>query len=329
MADRAPRVPDGPGLAQALERARELSWAARGRRLEIFLPGMFVAYGRRGRYPAVSLTGGQCGRGCLHCAGRLLEHMLKPGSPQELVELGDRLWSQGQAGLLLSGGGDGAGRLPWGRWLAAIAQVRERTGLTITAHVGRIDEDTARGLRQAGVSQALLEVAGAEETAREVLRLADGLAAQGETLAACAAAGLETVPHIILGLHEGRMLGEERALELVAQAAPRRVVFVVFMPIKNTPLAKAAPPPPEEVAGFLARARLKMPSASHHLGCARPRGRYRRQLDALAVAAGINALAIPSDAALEAAARLGIAVEYKETCCSLAGERVISEGEGA
>ncbi|RJX31662.1 MAG: radical SAM protein [Desulfarculus sp.] len=304
-------------LSQMLLEARELSWTHHGRALAVHLPGMFVAYGRRGRYPAVSITGQRCEQGCDHCRGRLLESMLAAITPPELLALGRRLAAAGQEGLLLSGGSDPSGRLPWEAMLPAIEQLSAETDLIITAHVGRIDEGLARALKAAGVRQALVDVVGSPETARQVLHLADGLAAQEETLAACAAAGLEVVPHIILGLHAGRLGGEAQALELVAAAQPQRVVFVVLMPLAGTPLAQAQPPSPADVARFLAQARLRLPEARHHLGCARPRGRARQELDALAVYAGVNALAIPSDGALSAARELGLTVTFADTCCSV------------
>ena len=39
--------------------------------------------------------------------------------------------------------------------------------------------------------------------------------------------------------------------------------------------------------------------------------------NALAVRAGINALAIPSDAALDTARQLGVEISYRDSCCSL------------
>lgn len=303
-----------------LAQAREVSWAAHGRRLGVYLPGMFVAYGRRGRYPAVSLTGSRCSLMCDHCAAKLLEPMLAAETPEALLTLGRELWQRGQKGILLSGGSNAQGRLPWGEFLDAIAALASETGLTITAHVGRIDQATAQRLKQAGVRQALIDVVGDAATAREVLHLPDGLAAQEETLAACGAVGLELAPHLILGLHRGRMQGEWRALERLAELAVQRVVFVVFMPLKGTPLAKAEPVGVEEAARFMAQARQVLPHARHHLGCARPRGRYRAELDRLAVLAGINALALPSDAALQTAAELGIEVLQHDVCCSLDGE---------
>lgn len=307
----------GTELNELIGEARRLAHQARPPGLTIFLPGMFEAYGRRGRYPAVSITGLACGRACQHCGGRLLIPMHPATTPTELLALGRRLAASGQLGMLLSGGGDGQGRLPWRDMLPAIAELSASTDLVLTAHVGRIDAALARELKAAGISQALIDVVGDPATAQEILRLPDGLAGQEETLAACAAAGLEVVPHIILGLHGGQPRGEAQALEIVAGLNPSRVVLVVFMPLKRTALAGAAPLPLEDAARFIAQARLRLPRSRHHLGCARPRGRYRHQLDALAVRAGINALAIPSDGALEAARELGIPVSFQDTCCSL------------
>ncbi len=304
-------------LAKRLAAAREISWQHHGRKLTVATPGMFVAYGRRGRYPAVSLTGSDCAMGCGHCGGRLLEPMPPARSGEELLALGRRLWSQGQEGMLLSGGSDCAGRLPWPEVLPAIRELAHSTGLILTAHVGRIDGDTARALKEAGVRQALYDVVGDAETARRVLGWPDGLAWQEETLAACKQAGLEVVPHIIVGLHYGEIRGEARALEIVAGLEPQRLVLVVLMPLKGTALAQVPPPPAREVASLLALARQRLPRARHHLGCARPRGRYRQELDPLAVAAGVNVMALPSDAGLDRARELGVEVSFCDTCCSL------------
>ncbi|MCB2226119.1 MAG: hypothetical protein KQH53_05525 [Desulfarculaceae bacterium] len=307
-----------PELEAKLERARELSHAAFGARLDIFLPGMFTAYGRTGRYPAVSITGKTCALGCDHCRGNLLKTMRAATNADKLYALGKKLAASGQEGMLISGGSDPRGRLPWGKVLPAIEKLAVETDLILTAHVGRIDRETARALKAAGVRQALVDVVGSEGTAQRVLHLADGLAGQSETLEACREAGLELAPHIILGLDHGHLHGEEHALELVAGLEPKRVVFVVLMPLKGTPMAGAEPPSVNEVAEFLATARERLPHIRQHLGCARPRGRYRRELDALAVRAGINALAIPSDGALDQARELGVEVSFRDTCCSLA-----------
>ncbi len=82
-------------------------------------------------------------------------------------------------------------------------------------------------------------------------------------------------------------------------------------------MAKVPPPSPDSVAFFIAQARLELPHLEAGLGCARPRGSYSRELDVLAIKAGINSLALPSDRALAEAESRGLEIVYQETCCSL------------
>lgn len=106
-------------LDQALDQARALSWQHHGAKLGIYLPGMFTAYGRKGRYPAVSITGQECRQGCDHCRGQLLRTMRPACGGEALYALGKRLAAQGQLGMLISGGSDPQGRLPWDSVLGA------------------------------------------------------------------------------------------------------------------------------------------------------------------------------------------------------------------
>jgi uncharacterized radical SAM superfamily protein len=76
------------------------------------------------------------------------------------------------------------------------------------------------------------------------------------------------------------------------------------------------PPDPEIVARFIALSRLRLPDAPLALSCARPPGKYRKRLDALAVEAGINRIAMPAEEALTRAEELGYVMEFHHTCCS-------------
>ena len=137
------------------------------------------------------------------------------------------------------------------------------------------------------------------------------------TLDALAAAGLEVVPHILFGIHYGLERGERNALRILKDYPLKKYVVVVIMPFRHTPMAQVPVPAPKQVAAFLALARKELPDLSASLGCARPRGRYRRELDLLAVKAGINSLALPSEPALTYATAHGLEVVYQHTCCSL------------
>jgi uncharacterized radical SAM superfamily protein len=306
---------------ELLARVSGLSWQRFGKRITFHLPGMFVVDGMRGRYPAISITGGHCGLNCDHCAGRILEPMPAATSPEALIDLCLRLKDAGVEGFLVTGGSDSQGRLPWDRFLDALGEVKRRTGLHLSVHSGMLDRETARSLKQAGVNQANLDIVGAEETWREVMHLPDGAALLDRSLEALHEAGLEVVPHVIMGIHFGRILGERKALDILRRYPPRLLVWVALMPLPSTPMAGATPPSLEEAALLFAESRLAFPESEIALGCARPRGGYRLALERVAIQAGVNRVAVYSEETVDYARSLDLKVRFEQTCCSLEGSK--------
>jgi hypothetical protein len=84
-------------------------------------------------------------------------------------------------------------------------------------------------------------------------------------------------------------------IEINARFKVAQVAILSLMGIPGTPLHQARPPCAEAVAKLIALARFKMPETPIRLGCARPRG--NRLLEVLAVDAGVNRMALPSDEA--------------------------------
>ena len=74
---------------------------------------------------------------------------------------------------------------------------------------------------------------------------------------------------------------------------------------------------------MLGESRLLFPESEIALGCARPRGAYRRALERIALDAGVNRVALYSDESVEYARSLGLDVVFRETCCSLTAEHAI------
>ncbi|MGQ9682231.1 MAG: radical SAM protein, partial [Anaerolineae bacterium] len=218
--------------------------------------------------------------------------------------------------LLISGGADERGRvplLPYGEALAQLASM----GLRVIVHCGLPDRSTARMLKEARIEQALLDVVGDAATCRTVLGLERTPADYWGALELLRAEGLSVAPHIVAGLHGGRMRGECEALEMVAAVGVQRLVIVVFTPRTGTPLALCQPPGVEEVARLLAAARLRLPTTPISLGCMRPAGAYKAALDELAVRAGVNAIAYPAESVAAEAATLGLGCVYGSLCCCL------------
>lgn len=300
---------------QRRRRAWRLSRELHGPQITFYLPGMFVYFGRTGQYPAVSITADRCDLSCAHCGGRILAGMTPADTPQGLVAAGLRFAASGHHGFLISGGCDTAGRLPWADFIPAIQEIKARTDLFVSVHCGLLDAPTARQLKAAGVDQALIDVIGSDDTFRRICGVPFGTERIEASLNALNQAGLPAVPHIVCGLDYGKINGEWAALDMLANRPLSQVVFVSLMPLKGTPMARVRPPAAEAVADLIAAARLRMPRTVISLGCARRRGHPRLEL--LAIDAGVNRMALPSEEAVAHARTRGLKVLYQKTCCSV------------
>lgn len=267
-------------------------------------------------FPAVSVTGSACALGCDHCGGLLLRSMIPAGDPAAFPGLVERLAAAGAGGFLLTGGCTPGGRVPLEPYLEGVARAAA-LGLRVVVHTGLVTRDTARALRRAGVSQVLLDLIGAEETIRRVYHLDRRPEDYRRSLEALLAEGVTAVPHIVVGLHYGQVLGEYAALEWVAELRPAGLVLVALAPLPGTAMADVTPPPAAAVARLAAAARLLAPDLPLSLGCARPAGPAGREVERLAVDAGATSLAYASEATLRHAAARGLEIAFHPECCSL------------
>ncbi|MEM2912620.1 MAG: radical SAM protein [Candidatus Bathyarchaeia archaeon] len=272
-------------------------------------------------FPSISITGKSCALKCKHCDGIVLRTMYPASTPKELVSLCKTLKQQGAKGCLISGGCMPNGSVPIDNFIEALAQVKKETDLTIAVHTGIIKPSTAQRLAEAKVDSALIDIIGSEETIKEVYRLNVKIEDYEKSLEALHEAGIPLVPHVLVGLHFGKLKGEFKALEMISKYKPAAVIIIAFMPIKGTPMETVAPPKPEEIAKVLVAARLMMPNTPVVLGCMRPKGTHRVKTDMLAIESGVNAIAFPTVEAVKLAEALGYEVSFSSLCCSQAYEK--------
>jgi uncharacterized radical SAM superfamily protein len=306
------------------DEAFKLSRRHHGDQVTFYLPGMIRYGNRRGLYPAISLTGDRCELLCEHCKGLLLQPMIQVEDPEALLTKCRNLAHSGRVGVLLSGGSDSEGRLPWERFYEAISEVKSETGLFISVHSGFPDLATAARLKQAGVDQALIDIMGDEETARRIYHL-DGLHTVIDSFENLVVSGLEVVPHIVAGLMYGRIQAEYEALQTVARFQPASLVIVVLTPLKGTPMSGVSTPSPAEIGSLIAAARLMMPSIPISLGCERPRNADGQLMEELAIQAGATRMALWSQKTVDLAVSLGLQPRFQPTCCSVPYREEFSE----
>jgi uncharacterized radical SAM superfamily protein len=267
-------------------------------------------------FVSVSVTGASCALQCDHCQSRVLESM-QAVNGTSLLELARRTAGRGARGILVSGGCDSHGRVPLLAHVPDLKRIRSELGLLVRVHPGLPDERTAAALGEVGLDGAMLDVIGAEETIREVYHLEVGVEEYAATLERLDRHGVPMVPHIVLGLHYGRMLGEWRALELIARHRPKLLVLVVLMPLYGTAMAGASPPPTPELASFFATARQAFPEVPVMLGCARPLGPQKAAIDRAAVEAGLDGIAYPAEGIVAYARERGRSPRFHDACCGV------------
>ncbi len=267
-------------------------------------------------FPTASVTGKACALNCKHCGGKVLETMQAAETPEKLVSLCTKLKSRGAKGVLLSGGCSPDGSVPVKKFLSAIAKIRQGLGLTVFVHTGIIDRETAAGLKDAGVNAALIDVIGSDETIRQVCNLSTTTARYADSLGALEEAGIDFVPHVITGLHYGKLKGELNALQVIAKHKPVAIVVISFMPIHGTAMWGTKPPRSADIARTVATARVMFPQTPLVLGCMRPKGRHRAETDVLALKAGVDGMAFPSEEALNYAKSGGYEISYSSFCCA-------------
>lgn len=267
-------------------------------------------------FPTISVTGRGCALNCKHCGGLVLDTMYPVKSSEELFELCVQLKKKGALGCLISGGCLPNGSVPVGKLIDSIARVKRELGLTILVHTGIIDETTAKALAEAKVDSALVDIIGSNDTIKEICKLNVTVDDYSRSLKALQESGISFVPHVIVGLHYGRLEGELHALQMIRNYRPSALVVIAFMPLRGTEMGKIDPPKPAEIAKVIATARLMFPETPLVLGCMRPRGRHRVETDTMAIKAGVDAIAFPSEEAVRFAEQHGRAVAFSSLCCS-------------
>jgi len=242
--------------------------------------------------------------------------MLPAQSPQELVEVCRDIKAKGGLGCLISGGCLPDGSVPLDRFVDAIAEVKKTLGLTVVVHTGVIDSKLAGRLAGAGVDAALIDVLGSDETIREIYQLNVSVADYDRSLRVLHESGIPLVPHVLVGLHYGKLKGEFKALEMISECSPSAVIVIALMPIHGTTMETATPPKPIDIARVLVAARHALPKTPLVLGCMRPKGKHRTETDTLAVKAGVNAIAFPAEQAIKLAENMHIKTSFSSLCCS-------------
>ncbi|WP_051275734.1 hypothetical protein [Desulfovirgula thermocuniculi] len=249
---------------------------------------------------AVSLTGAYCAYGCPHCRGRYLKAM----------ETVDRVDPANYRSFLVSGGFTEGGRVPLRENLPFLARLKEM-GKTVNVHPGFLEEEDVGCLK--GLVDCLsLDFVADEETARYLTAGRYGSRDYLRNYLLAKKHFPRVVPHLLVGALQGQVRGELEALKVLRRLGEERVVLLVLIPGRGQEKV-----PLEDVRGVLAAARDLFPCGQLILGCMRPGGGYRYQLDSLAIREGVDVVVRPHPVLRREVEEMGWAIEVKRECCAL------------
>jgi len=238
-------------------------------------------------------------------------------SPQELYKQGLKLKLAGAKGVLVSGGCLLDGSVPLDAFVPVLGQLKHDLGLTVFVHTGILGKKTASLLKQTGIDAALIDVIGSQNTLQKILNLNINLHDYINSLKSLHDAQLNIIPHITVGLNGGKLDGEYTALRVIKETLnPAVIVIIAFMPLPGTEMAPTSPPHPLDIIKTIATARIMFPHTPLALGCMRPKDNHRAQTDVLALKAGVDAVAFPSQEAIKYTKKHGYTQTLSPYCCA-------------
>jgi len=276
--------------------------------VECFYPGS--------GFPAISVTGRACALNCKHCSRKYLEGMVPATTPEDLLQIADALAQRGGMGFLLSGGSDQSGKIPLSPFVPAIKTIKSTTDLKVNAHVGLAPRKELESLVDCGVDAFSMDLYGDDATVRDVLGLKAAAEDYFRVLDDLRDLGAPRVaPHICVGIHEGKLGGEFKAIERLARSPPDMLILISLIPTRGSAYEKVGAPDASVVRSVIEKAKAEMPSTKLVLGCMR--SKLDRGFEYDLVKAGLDGMVLPSVRTVERLRSEGYRIKKTATCCAL------------
>ena len=272
------------------------------------------------KFPAISVTGTECALGCEHCNKKYLKGMKKVLNNKDLEHFLMDLHEKNGVGALISGGSELDGSVPLLNFLDTIKKVKNETNLIINTHTGLLNEETAKKLTEAGVDIVSFDINMDLDVVRNIYHLDIDLEEYKKAIELLKKNNLNIVPHICVGLYYGKLHKEIETIKFIKEILinPSLIVVIALIPPKNSKF-KFETPQPEAIAKVIAMIRFIFPDTEISLGCMRPRGSIKTEIEKYAIRAGINRIEIPSKDTLKWLKNQNSETQFKffSACCAI------------
>ena len=131
---------------------------------------------------------------------------------------------------------------------------------------------------------------------------------------------MNIVPHICIGLHYGKLHKELESLKFIKESGlnPSLIVLIALIPPKNSK-TKFIRPKPIDIAKVISIIRFIYPRSETSLGCMRPRGAVKVEIEKCAIRAGITRIEIHSKKNLKwiKVVDHDVNFNYLSACCAI------------
>ena len=267
---------------------------------------MMYFYRPKKGFAHVSVTGTGCRLNCLHCKGRFLRGMEGITDPEVLYLKAMDMNRENCIGILVSGGSDENGKVPLDGFIPILKRIKEDTRLLINVHTGIADTDTAVKLSHAGVDTVSYDIIGSQRTLDHVYGLDIGPDEVMTGYREMVSRGLRVIPHITVGLHEGVLEGEFRAVDMIRDSD----IVVINSLIPSDSFGHTVEQ--DDVLSVVEYALGKKMKVV--MGCMRERGNHGMEISAMEM--GISGMVMPSRIAVKWAME-NTRVLWKDGCCAI------------
>jgi len=297
-------------IESVIKHAYKLKVQNFGGRLKVYIPNK--------NFPAISITGSECALSCEHCNKKYLENMKPILTNRDLKQYLINLHKEGGVGALISGGCDPNGAVPLKQFLNTIKEVKQQTNLIINLHTGLINKDTAQKLTETTADIISFDVNMDEKVIQDIYHLDKTVEDYKQSLELLQKNNLNIVPHICFGIYYGMIHEELKSIKFIKDSIPNPslIVIIALIPPKNSEFEI---PKPEDISKLIAVTRLVFPQTEISLGCMRPRGSVKKEIEQLALKAGITRIEIPSKATLQWMKKYdpNVSFEFYSACCAI------------
>ena len=259
--------------------------------LKIYTPGT--------KFPAISITGSECALECEHCNKKYLKGMKPILNNFDLEKFLLNHSKNEGVGVLISGGCASDGSLPLLNFMDAIKEVKKKTNLIINTHTGLLNEETAKKLAESKVDIVSFDINLDEDVIREIYHLNKNLADYKNAIEFLKKNELNIIPHICIGLYYGKIHKELESIRFIKESGinPPLIVVIALIPPKKSKI-KFERLTPIDIARIIMVLRFVFPNTEISLGCMRPRGEIKVDVEKNAIKAGITRIEIPSSQTL-------------------------------